>query len=79
MTGKWRVRKWPKCKASSIWEVFEPSGRWCGTFDTWDEAMSWAANPIERIEHWLAHQPKPWMGSGFWGQPADRDDEGHPR
>ena len=54
--GRWKVRKWPKCRFTTVWEVFAPDGSPSGAFDSWAEAMQWATSIGDRVEYWLAHQ-----------------------
>jgi hypothetical protein len=53
VTGRWRVRRWPKCREAHIWEVFEPDGSLSGAFETWAEAMRWATSISARLEYFL--------------------------
>jgi hypothetical protein len=54
--AKWKVRKWPKCKVTHVWEVFDPEGEFSGAFESWAEAMQWATSVADRLEWWLNHQ-----------------------
>jgi hypothetical protein len=78
LVNRWTVRR---VRASTglcntvLYDVHTPEGVWAGVFDTWAEAMTWATNPIERLECWLANQPRP--RKGYWGQDVEKhDDEG---
>ena len=56
--SRWKVRKWPKCVRTRIWDVFEPDGSWSGAFASWDEAMYWATSFASRVEHYLEVQTR---------------------
>jgi hypothetical protein len=56
---RWKIRKWHSKSGPTtihVWQVFEPSGQWTGTFESWDEAMAWATSITPHIEQWLANQ-----------------------
>lgn len=51
VTGKWCVRKFRR-----LWAVYDERGVWWGDFETFAEALWYAANPVQRLEQRLAEQ-----------------------
>lgn len=51
VTGKWCVRRF-----RTVWAVYDGAGIWWGDFETFAEALEYAAHPIERLADWLAKQ-----------------------
>lgn len=71
MSDKLRVYKAGYAQIPQLrWHVSDHAGCIYRSFHSWDEAMTFATEPVlARLEHWLASQPRPWLGDDYWGKP----------
>lgn len=79
MSGKWLVRKERTGCWRGFWIAQSPDSEDGFAFFNHPAALAFAvSSPVIRLEAWLAVQPRPWTGNGYFGQPSDRDDQGRP-